>query len=121
MFRLLAFFIETVCLGCFVVAGYMIYDKKIKPLLKPPVEEKKIKPHPDDSMQKILDGTEIMHTLFGPRVNITTRTTAEGRVVGIECRKCGQENRLVRGFDGAVCGKCKHPLVVQNNEFKAAN
>jgi len=117
MFKFLSYSFEFLMLVGMGVVAYLLYLKEIKPKL----DAQKIVRDPDKSMEKLVDGLEILHLLFGPKVSITTQTTATGRVIAVACRKCQKENRLVRGFNGAVCGNCKHPLVVQQNEFKPAN
>lgn len=50
------------------------------------------------------------HRLFGPRVELSSATTDAGREIRITCPKCGQKNRLTKGFRGATCGKCHKGL-----------
>ncbi len=117
MFKFLSYSFEFLVLVGMSVGFYMLYIKEIKPKL----EAQKLVKDPDKSMEKLVDGLEILHLLFGPKVSVTTQTTAAGRMIAVACRKYQKENRLVRGFNGAVCGNCKHPLVVQRDEFKASN
>lgn len=117
MLKFISYSVEFLCLVGICVGFYMYYLKEIKPGL----DAKKLLDDPDKSMEKLVDGLEILHLLFGPKVSVTTQTTAAGRMIAVACRKCQKENRLIRGFNGAVCGNCKHPLVVQQNEFKVAN
>lgn len=65
----------------------------------------------DDVLDKLIERAEILFMLFGTPVTTELITDANGRHLAIECKKCQQRNRLVSGFRGAKCGKCKTPLV----------
>lgn len=45
--------------------------------------------------------------LFGPGSEITYVGTPEKYEMHIKCRHCGQMNRLVKRYEGAMCGSCK--------------
>jgi len=66
----------------------------------------------DDSLKMLTDHTDRLHDLFGPSVSIRSVTKADGTYeVNLECPGCRQENRLKKGFKGAVCGRCKRPFI----------
>lgn len=61
----------------------------------------------------LVERASILHMLFGNGTVMTQLLdTPAGHVMAVGCRSCGQMNRLVSGFEGACCGKCKAALVV---------
>lgn len=65
---------------------------------------------------------DILSELFGPRSNLScVRTRGELSEIHVECRHCGQRNRLYRQrpLMTAICGACKKHLCVQPGERAA--
>lgn len=59
----------------------------------------------------------LMGELFGRSSVISYARMASGKsTIHIDCRHCGQKNRLREGIDRAHCGACKKSLVLEDNE-----
>lgn len=91
----------------FFVMGHACWTQ----ILRPAVRRWRFKKD-DDSLKMLTDHTDRLHDLFGPSVSIRSVTKADGTYeVYLECLGCRQENRLKKGFKGAVCGRCKRSFI----------
>ena len=70
----------------------------------------------DDVLRLLAEHLTVVHALFGDKVSMYSTTTATGVEVSVACRSCSQKNRLKHGAHGALCGRCKTPILVEKEK-----